>query len=119
VSERQSLDLEWTRAALAKSRFIPSVARFIMPPPAGTAKNWAAYRARFVEPVRIRAGLAFWSANERWLAMAEEVYGVAPEIVVGIVGVESIYGRQMGNFRVIDALATLAFDFPTGRSDRS
>jgi len=44
---------------------------------------------------------------------------VPPEIVVGIVGVESIYGRQMGNFRIIDALATLAFDFPTGRSDRS
>ena len=42
-----------------------------------------------------------------------------PEIVVGIVGVESIYGRQMGNFRIIDALATLAFDFPAGRTDRS
>ena len=47
------------------------------------------------------------------------LYGVPPEIVVGIVGVETIYGRQMGNFRVIDALATLAFDFPTGRKDRS
>jgi membrane-bound lytic murein transglycosylase B len=51
--------------------------------------------------------------------MAEDLYGVPPEIVVGIVGVETIYGRQMGNFRVIDALSTLAFDFPTGRSDRS
>ena len=51
--------------------------------------------------------------------MAEELYGVPPEIVVGIVGVESIYGRQMGNFRVIDALATLSFDFPAGRKDRS
>ena len=107
------------RAALEQSRFVPNVARFIMPPPAGTAKNWAAYRARFVEPIRIRAGVAFWNANEKWLTMAEELYGVPPEIVVGIVGVESIYGRQMGNFRIIDALATLAFDFPVGRKDRS
>ena len=107
------------RAALEQSRFVPNVARFIMPPPAGTAKNWAAYRARFVEPIRIRAGVAFWNANEKWLALAEELYGVPPEIVVGIVGVESIYGRQMGNFRIIDALATLAFDFPVGRKDRS
>jgi len=119
LAERQGLDPAWVRAALEQARFQPNVARFIMPPPAGTAKNWAAYRSRFVEPIRIRAGVAFWGANEKWLAMAEEVYGVPPEIVVGIVGVESIYGRQMGNFRIIDALATLAFDFPTGRSDRS
>jgi len=119
LAERQGLDPAWVRAALEQARFQPNVARFIMPPPAGTAKNWAAYRSRFVEPIRIRAGVAFWGANEKWLAMAEEVYGVPPEIVVGIVGVESIYGRQMGNFRLIDALATLAFDFPAGRSDRS
>ena len=119
VAERRGLDGAWVRAALEQSRFVPSVARFIMPPPAGTAKNWAAYRARFVEPIRIRAGVAFWREHEKWLAMAEELYGVPPEIVVGIVGVESIYGRQMGNFRIIDALATLAFDFPAGRKDRS
>jgi membrane-bound lytic murein transglycosylase B len=119
LAERRGLDAAWVRAALEQARFVPSVARFIMPPPAGTAKNWAAYRARFVEPIRIRAGVAFWRANEKWLLQAEEVYGVPPEIVVGIIGVETIYGRQMGNFRVIDALATLAFDFPAGRKDRS
>ena len=119
VAERRGLDPAWVRGALAEARFVPSVDALIMPPPAGTAKNWAAYRARFVEPIRIRAGVAFWRANERWLAEAEELYGVPPEIVVGIVGVESIYGRQMGDFRVIDALATLAFDFPSGRKDRS
>lgn len=119
VAQRREFDPQWVRSALAKARYVPSVARFIMPPPAGTAKNWAAYRARFVEPIRIRAGVAFWRANEKWLRRAEEVYGVPPEIVVGIVGVETIYGQQMGNFRVIDALATLAFDFPAGRKDRS
>jgi membrane-bound lytic murein transglycosylase B len=119
VAERRGLDALWIRAALERSRYVPSVVRSIMPPPAGTAKNWAAYRARFVEPVRIRAGVAFWDANPQWLAIAEDLYGVPPEIVVGIVGVESFYGRQMGNVRVIDALATLAFDFPSGRKDRS
>ena len=118
VAERRGLDAAWVRRSLEQARFVPSVARFIMPPPAGTAKNWNAYRARFVEPIRIRAGAAFWRANEKWLLQAEELYGVPPEIVVGIIGVETIYGRQMGNFRVIDALATLAFDFPVGRRDR-
>ena len=119
IAERNGLDLAWVLSALASARFQPSVVKYIMPPPAGTAKNWAAYRERFVEPRRIRAGVAFWRANEGWLLRAEDVYGVPPEIVVGILGVETIYGEQMGNFRVIDALATLAFDFPTGRKDRS
>jgi membrane-bound lytic murein transglycosylase B len=119
VAERRELDVEWVKQALAQARFIPVVTRYIMPPTTGAAKNWAAYRARFVEPIRVRAGVAFWRANQRWLGQAEDLYGVAPEIVVGIVGVESIFGRQMGDFRVIDALATLAFDFPSGRKDRS
>ena len=119
LAERRGLDVEWVQAALQRARFVPNVVKFIMPPPAGTAKNWAAYRARFVEPVRVRAGVVFWRANQKWLKLAEELYGVPPEIVVGIIGVETIYGRQTGNFRVIDALATLAFDFPTGRKDRS
>ncbi len=119
VAGRRGLDAAWVAAALASARFQPSVARFIMPPPAGTAKNWAAYRARFVEPTRIGAGAAFWRANARWLQQAEQRYGVPPDVVVGIIGVESIYGRQMGTFRTVDALATLAFDFPSGRSDRA
>ena len=119
IAERRGLDAVAVRAALQRARYVPIVARYIMPPPAGTAKNWAAYRARFVEPIRIRAGVAFWRANEQWLAQAEQIYGVPAEIVVGIVGVESIFGRQMGDFRIIDALATLSFDFPVGRKDRS
>jgi len=119
LAERRGLDAAWVQAGLQRARFVPSVTKFIMPPPAGTAKNWAAYRSRFVEPLRISKGAAFWRANERWLKTAEELYGVPPEIIVGIVGVETIYGQQMGNFRVIDALATLAFDFPAGRKNRS
>jgi membrane-bound lytic murein transglycosylase B len=119
VAERRGLAAERVKAQLADARYVPSVAKFIMPPPSGTAKSWTAYRARFVEPLRIRSGLAFWRENEKWLQRAEEVYGVPPEVIVGVVGVETLYGRHMGNFRVIDALATLSFDFPTGRKDRS
>jgi membrane-bound lytic murein transglycosylase B len=119
LAERHGLDASWVKAMLADARYVPNVAKFIMPPPTGTAKNWAAYRARFVEPLRIRTGLAFWREHEKWLQRAEEMYGVPPEIVIGVIGVETLYGRHMGNFRVLDALATLSFDFPTGRKDRS
>ncbi len=110
---------EQIAALLAQARILPSVQRLIMPTPAGTAKDWMAYRDRFVEPRRLQAGLAFWEANAEALARAEETYGVPAEIVLGIIGVETFYGRIMGGFRILDALATLSFDFPTGRSDRS
>ena len=119
VAARHGLDIAKTEATLARARFIPSVARFIMPPPAGTAKNWAAYRDRFIEPKRVNAGAAFWRANQGWLSLAEERHGVPAEIIVGIIGVETLYGQQVGTFRVLDALATLSFDFPVGRKDRS
>jgi membrane-bound lytic murein transglycosylase B len=119
VSERQGLPLSWLRRQLGHARRVEAVRQLIMPPPAGVAKNGAAYRARFVEPQRVAAGAAFWRANEAALAEAEARWGVPPEIVVGIVGVETYYGRITGNFRVLDALATLAFDFPPGRRDRS
>ena len=119
VAESQQLDRAWAEAALAQARYVPTVARLIMPPAVGSAKNWSAYRSRFVEPQRIRAGLAFWKANEAWLDAAEVQFGVPAEIIVGIIGVETFYGRMTGGFRVLDALATLSFDFPTGRKDRS
>jgi membrane-bound lytic murein transglycosylase B len=111
--------LPWLQHQLAQARRIDAVRRLIMPPPAGTAKDWAAYRARFIEPKRVAAGVVFWRDNESWLREAEDRWGVPPEVVVGIVGVETFYGRIMGSFRVLDALATLSFDFPPGRRDRS
>ena len=119
VAERRGIDRAWIETQLAQARRQPSVERAIMPPPAGSAKNWAAYRARFVEPQRIQAGLTFWREHEADLQRAEALYGVPAEIVVGIVGVETFYGRMTGNYRALDALATLTFDFPPGRRDRS
>ncbi len=119
VAERRQLPRDWIALQLGQARRVEAVRKLVMPPPAGTAKNWAAYRARFVEPQRIQAGLAFWRGNEAWLQQAETRWGVPPEIVVAIVGVETFYGRVTGNFRTLDALATLAFSFPPGRKDRS
>jgi membrane-bound lytic murein transglycosylase B len=119
VAQRRGMDPQWVEQQLAHARFVPAVARLVMPPPAGTAKDWQAYRARFVERERIAAGVQFWLANERWLREADERFGVPPHVVVGIIGVETYYGRIMGSYRTVDALATLSFDFPPGRRDRS
>ena len=93
-------------------RYVDTTIQLIKPAPPGRPKNWRAYRARFVEPQRINAGIAFWNAYADALARAEETYGVPAEIIVGIIGVETIYGRNTGSFRVLDALTTLAFDYP-------
>jgi membrane-bound lytic murein transglycosylase B len=112
IALRRNLDLDWVRQALGQARFMPGIAKAILPPPVGVPKNWALYRSRFVEPLRIKAGTQFWLANRDTLQRAEAQTGVPAQIIVGIVGVETIYGQNIGNFRVIDALSTLAFDFP-------
>ena len=112
MAERRNLDRDWVRRAIGEARHLPIVAKFITPPPAGTVKNWRVYRSRFIDPVRIQAGVRFWQGNREALERAEKEYGVPAEIIVGIIGVETIYGQQVGTFRVMDALATLTFDFP-------
>lgn len=112
VAERRGLDRAWVRAAVERAQMLPVVVRLMQPAPPGQPKNWEVYRSRFVEPMRIAAGVTFWKENEAALARAQEDFGVPPEIIVGIIGVETIYGQQMGNFRVLDTLATLSFDFP-------
>ncbi|QMV73002.1 lytic murein transglycosylase B [Comamonas piscis] len=113
VAERRHIDEAWLRASINQARFNATVQRLMTPRtgPAGV-KNWRGYRGRFVEPIRIRAGLRFWNENAATLARAEQTYGVPAEYIVGIIGVETIYGQQMGNFTVVDSLATLAFDYP-------
>lgn len=96
------------RAARGSSQ----VAQLIQPPPPGFRRSWKAYRARFVEPVRIREGLAFWQQHRSAVLRAAATYGVRPEYMVAIIGVETVYGRDTGSFRVIDALSTLSFDVP-------
>ncbi len=83
----------------------------IQPPPP-KARSWEEYRANFVNPQRIAAGKAFWKAHRRSLERAEQHYGVPAEYIVAIIGIETYYGRYAGRWRVVDALTTLAFDYP-------
>ncbi len=75
-------------------------------------KNWDVYQALFLTPQRIQGGVAFWSENRATLEKIQKKYGVPPEIIVAILGVETLYGQRQGDHRVLDALATLAFEYP-------
>ncbi|MDO8280403.1 MAG: lytic murein transglycosylase B [Burkholderiaceae bacterium] len=112
VAVRRDLDRDWVRQAIGQARHLPVVSRLMLPAPSGVPKNWRVYRSRFIDPVRIASGVKFWQAHRESLERAEKEYGVPVEIIVGVIGVETIYGQQMGSFRVIDALATLSFNFP-------
>jgi len=113
LASRRKLDPQCVRQAMGQSSFNPTVSRLMQPPTKTFVKNWRVYRSRFIDPIRIRAGVNFWQANRSTLARAEAEYGVPADIIVGIIGVETIYGRDTGSFRVMDALMTLAFDFPS------
>lgn len=94
------------------ARYIENAVQLMRPAPPTQPKNWQAYRARFIEATRINAGLQFWQTHAQALARAESTYGVPAEIIVGIIGVETLYGRHTGRFRVPDVLTTLAFAYP-------
>ncbi len=97
---------------IAQIRYIDTAVQLVKPAPKGKPKNWQNYSRVTIEPIRIRAGVAFWNQHAAVLARAQAEYGVPAEIIVGIIGVETIYGRQTGRFRVLDVLATLAFAYP-------
>ena len=75
-------------------------------------KPWVEYRPYFVNPQRIEGGVQFWKKYSAALKRAEQKYGVPQEIIIGILGVETIYGRNAGRYLALDALTTLAFDYP-------
>ena len=75
-------------------------------------KAWKDYRPIFLTEARIEGGVEFWQRHADLLTRAEQEYGVDPAVIVAIIGVETRYGQHKGSFRVIDALSTLAFDYP-------
>ncbi|WP_019250360.1 lytic murein transglycosylase B, partial [Yersinia pestis] len=81
-------------------------------PPSEPNGAWNRYRNKFITPDNVQNGVVFWNQYEGALQRAWEVYGVPPEIIVGIIGVETRWGRVMGKTRIIDALATLSFAYP-------
>jgi membrane-bound lytic murein transglycosylase B len=98
------------RRLLGQAQSPPAILRAISAP--ATARPWYEFRARNVDPARISGGVAFWREHAVTLARASREYGVPEEIIVATIGIETLYGRNTGNFRVLDALTTLAFRYP-------
>ena len=125
IAANSGLDLAWTQEAIGKARVSEAIRRLVLPPkttgnapgdPPGTApkrKNWNAYQARFVEPSRIRAGVQFRNTHHAALQRAQKQFGVPEEIITGVLGMETLWGKQTGQIRVLDALVTLTVDFPS------
>jgi len=100
---------------LDEARYSATVARPDCPVATGqprAPRSWQTYRARRLDPITIGQGREFMKANATALEQAEKRYGVPQQIIAALIGVETLYGKNMGNFRALDALATLAFDYP-------
>ncbi|HLV27587.1 MAG TPA: lytic murein transglycosylase B [Burkholderiaceae bacterium] len=120
VSDRRGVPQAHVLSLLQEAQYNATAARLMSPAKTRIRRSWVTYRNRFVEPVRIRSGQAFWQENAAVLAEVEREYGVPAAIIVAIIGVETIYGRHTGDFRVLDALATLGFRYPdASRPERS
>ncbi len=112
LAQQYELPKAWVREQISQAQHLKGVPKMVLPPAVPTAKNWRAYRERFIESRRIDAGTQFWQTYESALTRAEQTYGVPAEMIVGIIGVETFYGQHMGNYRVLDALTTLTLNFP-------
>lgn len=95
---------------LLQAKVLPEVIELISRP--AEAKPWYAYRPIFLNETRIAKGVEFWKSQHETLARAESTYGVPAEIIVAIIGVETLYGERAGRIRVLDSLATLGFRYP-------
>ncbi|WP_449371218.1 lytic murein transglycosylase B [Thiomonas sp.] len=111
IVQRNGLPEALVARLIGRAQYNPTVARLILPGPLGK-RNWKVYRSRFLDSLRIDAGSDFMQEFGVWFQRAQERFGVPPHIVAGILGVETIYGRNMGDFRVVDALSTLALRYP-------
>jgi membrane-bound lytic murein transglycosylase B len=112
MAERNGLDQDVLLDHFRRAKPSPPVIRAIKPPTEPGARSWQAYRERFVDRKRIIHGLEFWHDHEIALVRAQALYGVPAEIIVAIIGVETLYGRHMGRFEAFNALTNLAFDYP-------
>lgn len=109
MSERHGFDQSTLTASFDKQRPDARIIRIMAPAPAQLTPNWLAYRERFVNSRRINRGLQFWDAYTDTLDKAAREYGVPAETIVAIIGVETEYGRNMGSFNVLNALASISF----------
>lgn len=117
---KHGFDRQQLQEILSQAKLLDSVLRLMdnqapttsVKPPSGPNGAWLRYRKKFITPDNVQNGVVFWNQYEDALNRAWQVYGVPPEIIVGIIGVETRWGRVMGKTRILDALATLSFNYP-------
>ncbi|HGX4675775.1 TPA: lytic murein transglycosylase B [Escherichia coli] len=117
---KHGFDRQQLQEILSQAKRLDSVLRLMdnqapttsVKPPSGPNSAWLRYRKKFITPDNVQNGVVFWNQYEDALNRAWQVYGVPPEIIVGIIGVETRWGRVMGKTRILDALATLSFNYP-------
>ncbi len=117
---KHGFDRQQLQEILSQAKRLDSVLRLMdnqapttsVKPPSGPNGAWLRYRKKFITPDNVQNGVVFWNQYEDALNRAWQVYGVPPEIIVGIIGVEIRWGRVMGKTRILDALATLSFNYP-------
>jgi len=117
AASEYELDQQEVVLLLEDARFKQSIVNAISRPAEG--KPWYEYRPIFITDKRINGGVKFWRENQALIEQASEQFGVDPQIIVAIIGVETFYGRITGSYRVLDALATLSFYYPDTGNDRS
>lgn len=108
--QQDGFDKQWLERTLAAARKNTAILAAIAKP--YESKPWFQYKLLFVNDARVNAGAKFWDMHAQELADAQQHYGVPASIIAAILGVESFYGHQKGGYRVLDALSTLAFDYP-------
>jgi membrane-bound lytic murein transglycosylase B len=112
LSADRQLPKAWVQQQIAGAHFLPQVQSMVLPPSVASSKNWQAYRARFLQARRIQAGVEFARQYADTMQRAETMYGVPASFVLGVLGVETYFGQHLGQFKVLDALATLSLAFP-------
>jgi membrane-bound lytic murein transglycosylase B len=110
MAQRHQYDRALLRRVLGQIKPRASILRAMSAP--GTARPWHVFRGRYIDDARISAGARFWRQHAEVIGRASREFGVPEEIIVATIGVETIYGRDTGNYKVVEALATLAFDYP-------
>lgn len=108
--ERHQFDEQELSILFATAKYSDRVTKAISKP--AERLPWYKYRKIFLQDIRIQQGIKFWEKHREVLNKAHQIYGVPPQIIVAIIGVETRYGKNKGNDRVIDSLSTLAFHFP-------
>ena len=111
MRRKHDFDAAWLDGVIADAQSQPRIIE-LMSRPAEAVMPWHQYRGHFLTPERVAAGVEFWIEHRTRLAEASRETGVAQHVIVGILGCETFFGRITGRFRVLDALATLAFDYP-------